>query len=45
MLCGSTRKSSSTAKSKKKVDWGIKRKTDPNPKGELIGIVQVSASQ
>jgi len=45
MLCGSTKKSTSTTKSKKKVDWRIKRKTDPTQKGESIGIVQVSTSQ
>jgi hypothetical protein len=45
MLCGSTRKSSSTSKSKKKLEWRLKRKTDPIPKGELIGIIRVSASQ
>lgn len=52
MLCGSSRKSQSSTtttttnhKAKKKVDWRIKRKTDPTLKGESIGIVQVSASQ
>jgi hypothetical protein len=47
MLCGSTRKSSSstTSKEKKKVDWRIKRKTDRTQKGESIGIIQVSTSQ
>jgi len=53
MLCGSSRKSSSSAtttttnnKSKRKVDWRIKRKTDPNPKGEsIVDSVQVYSSQ
>ncbi len=46
MLCGSTKKSSSTtSKEKKKVDWRIKRKTDRTQKGESIGFIQVSTSQ
>lgn len=45
MLCGSTKNSSATTKSRKKIDTRFIRKTEPIQKSELIGIIQLSTSQ